>query len=323
MAARGAGRAGRLSSFSATCSPRSRRPQRLPRRRRGTGAWSPAARLRRLRAGRRRHRRLESLAAISSPRMPAYVIADVRDARDPEALAEYRRGNTESVASHGGRFIVRGGAIELLEGEWDTRRIVIIEFADMAAARVVRVRGLRAAEGAAPVGLGHQHHPRRRADLRPVVCERVQTSAGSEPAFVFPARRGRIRLALTPARIVATSAMGKVELPWKALAGGAPPGGRRPSSASPRPARGRGVDARRLAGAAQPARHALRGLLQGRRLRGRGGGHHASDQALPGRRPSPPLDRQRGGRRGCCVSARHRLIPCWSDVMTSALGSGA
>ena len=63
----------------------------------------------------------------------------------------------------------------------------------------------------------------------PVVCERVQTSAGPEAAFVFPARRGRIRLALTPARIVATSAMGKVELPWKALARveiGALPGGR-------------------------------------------------------------------------------------------------
>jgi hypothetical protein len=53
----------------------------------------------------------------------------------------------------------------------------------------------------------------------PVVCERVRTSAGSEPAFVFPARRGRIRLALTPTRIIATSAMGTVELPWKALRG--------------------------------------------------------------------------------------------------------
>ena len=63
----------------------------------------------------------------------------------------------------------------------------------------------------------------------PVVCERVQTSAGPEPAFTFPARRGRIRLALTPERIVATSAMGKVELPWKALARvemGELPGGR-------------------------------------------------------------------------------------------------
>jgi hypothetical protein len=63
----------------------------------------------------------------------------------------------------------------------------------------------------------------------PVVCERVQTSAGPQPAFVFPARRGRIRLALTPAGIVATSAMGKVELPWKDLARvelGELPGGR-------------------------------------------------------------------------------------------------
>jgi uncharacterized protein (DUF1330 family) len=67
--------------------------------------------------------------------MPAYVIGDVRDARDAEALAEYRRGNTDSVARHGGRFVARGGAVELLEGDWDTRRIVVIEFPDMATAR--------------------------------------------------------------------------------------------------------------------------------------------------------------------------------------------
>lgn len=67
--------------------------------------------------------------------MPAYVIGDVRDARDQEALAEYRRRNTDSVARHGGRFVARGGAVELLEGEWDTQRIVLIEFPDMAAAR--------------------------------------------------------------------------------------------------------------------------------------------------------------------------------------------
>jgi uncharacterized protein (DUF1330 family) len=59
----------------------------------------------------------------------------VRDAWDAEALAEYRRRNTESVANHGGRFVVRGGEVELLEGEWDTRRIVVMEFSDMAAAR--------------------------------------------------------------------------------------------------------------------------------------------------------------------------------------------
>ena len=67
--------------------------------------------------------------------MPAYVIADVRDARDSEALAEYRRGNTESVTRHGGRFIVRGGEVASLEGDWETRRIVVIEFPDLPTAR--------------------------------------------------------------------------------------------------------------------------------------------------------------------------------------------
>ena len=63
------------------------------------------------------------------------MIADVRDARDQEALVEYRRGNTESVARHGGRFIVRGGPHETLEGDWAPLRLVIMEFPDMDAAR--------------------------------------------------------------------------------------------------------------------------------------------------------------------------------------------
>jgi uncharacterized protein (DUF1330 family) len=67
--------------------------------------------------------------------MPAYVIADVREARDQDALAEYRRRNTDAVANHGGRFVIRGGDSQLLEGEWPTQRIVLIEFPDAAAAR--------------------------------------------------------------------------------------------------------------------------------------------------------------------------------------------
>ena len=67
--------------------------------------------------------------------MPAYVIADVRTVRDRDALLEYRRRNTDAVANHGGRFVVRGGEAELLEGSWDTLRMVVIEFPDTAAAR--------------------------------------------------------------------------------------------------------------------------------------------------------------------------------------------
>jgi uncharacterized protein (DUF1330 family) len=67
--------------------------------------------------------------------MPAYLIADVRDAWDADALDEYRRRNTDAVAAHGGRFVVRGGEHELVEGEWDTIRLVVIEFPDMDAVR--------------------------------------------------------------------------------------------------------------------------------------------------------------------------------------------
>ena len=67
--------------------------------------------------------------------MPAYLIADVRTVRDQDALAEYRRRNTDAVANHGGRFLIRGGGSELLEGDWPTQRMVLIEFPDAAAAR--------------------------------------------------------------------------------------------------------------------------------------------------------------------------------------------
>ena len=67
--------------------------------------------------------------------MPAYVIASVTEAHDDEALAEYRRRNTAAVEAAGGRFLVRGGAVEVLEGSWDPLRVVVMEFDDMEAAR--------------------------------------------------------------------------------------------------------------------------------------------------------------------------------------------
>jgi uncharacterized protein (DUF1330 family) len=67
--------------------------------------------------------------------MPAYVIASVSDAWDQEKLAEYRERNTDVVAAHGGRFIARGGTHETLEGDWAPKRLVIMEFPDIEAAR--------------------------------------------------------------------------------------------------------------------------------------------------------------------------------------------
>jgi uncharacterized protein (DUF1330 family) len=67
--------------------------------------------------------------------MPAYVIASVTDAWDQEALIRYRERNTGVVAAHGGRFVVRGGRQEILEGDSAPLRVVVIEFPDLEAAK--------------------------------------------------------------------------------------------------------------------------------------------------------------------------------------------
>ncbi len=66
--------------------------------------------------------------------MAAYIIAEV-EVTDPETYATYRAQTPGVIERHGGRFIVRGGAAELLEGDLEPSRIVVIEFADIAAAR--------------------------------------------------------------------------------------------------------------------------------------------------------------------------------------------
>jgi uncharacterized protein (DUF1330 family) len=66
--------------------------------------------------------------------MPAYLIADI-DVHDPEAYARYRALSGPSVARHRGRFIVRGGEHEVVEGDWEPSRLIVIEFDDMDAAR--------------------------------------------------------------------------------------------------------------------------------------------------------------------------------------------
>jgi uncharacterized protein (DUF1330 family) len=66
--------------------------------------------------------------------MPAYVIAEVEVA-DPALYEQYRREVPATLAAFGGRFVVRGGAVEPLEGEWAPKRLVVLEFPDHAAAK--------------------------------------------------------------------------------------------------------------------------------------------------------------------------------------------
>ncbi len=66
--------------------------------------------------------------------MPAYLIAEI-EVTDPETYEEYRRQVAPTVERYGGRFLVRGGAVHGLEGEWNPKRLVVIEFSDMAGLR--------------------------------------------------------------------------------------------------------------------------------------------------------------------------------------------
>ena len=65
--------------------------------------------------------------------MAAYVIAEV-DVTDPAKYDDYRKQVAATVEKHGGRFIVRGGKVEALEGGWSPKRLVLLEFPTMAKA---------------------------------------------------------------------------------------------------------------------------------------------------------------------------------------------
>jgi uncharacterized protein (DUF1330 family) len=64
----------------------------------------------------------------------AYVICDI-DVTDSVAYEEYKKLSLPAVLAHGGRFVVRGGATEVLEGERQPHRVVVLEFPSMDAAR--------------------------------------------------------------------------------------------------------------------------------------------------------------------------------------------
>jgi len=66
--------------------------------------------------------------------MSAYVISDAT-LRDPEAVEIYRTRAAASIVQHGGRYLVRGGEIEVLEGDWSPRMLIVAEFPDMDRAR--------------------------------------------------------------------------------------------------------------------------------------------------------------------------------------------
>jgi uncharacterized protein (DUF1330 family) len=66
--------------------------------------------------------------------MKAYIIVDV-NITDPVRYDDYKKLTPGSLVPYDGRFIVRGGAAETLEGSWKPGRIVVLEFPTLAKAK--------------------------------------------------------------------------------------------------------------------------------------------------------------------------------------------
>jgi uncharacterized protein (DUF1330 family) len=66
--------------------------------------------------------------------MPAYVIVET-DIHEPERYEQYKAASPAAVAAGGGRFVARGGELAVLEGDWHPKRLVVLEFESLEAAK--------------------------------------------------------------------------------------------------------------------------------------------------------------------------------------------
>jgi uncharacterized protein (DUF1330 family) len=66
--------------------------------------------------------------------MPAYVIIDI-DVKDPVGYEEYKKQGAPTIIAYGGKPLARGGATEVLEGNWQPKRMVLLEFKNMIEAK--------------------------------------------------------------------------------------------------------------------------------------------------------------------------------------------
>lgn len=64
--------------------------------------------------------------------MAAYFIVDVREVTDPDTMKDYSGRVGATIAKYNGKPLVRGGAFEVVEGDYQPRRMIILEFSDMA-----------------------------------------------------------------------------------------------------------------------------------------------------------------------------------------------
>jgi uncharacterized protein (DUF1330 family) len=66
--------------------------------------------------------------------MAAYLIVDL-DVHDPSAFEQYKAAVPALISKHGGEYLVRGGALEVIEGNWQPKRLVLLRFPDRRSAK--------------------------------------------------------------------------------------------------------------------------------------------------------------------------------------------
>ena len=66
--------------------------------------------------------------------MAAYVVVDI-EVLEPVEYEEYKVLAAPTVAAYGGRYVARGGTVEVLEGDWIPNRLVVLEFPTVAQAQ--------------------------------------------------------------------------------------------------------------------------------------------------------------------------------------------
>jgi uncharacterized protein (DUF1330 family) len=84
--------------------------------------------------------------------MTAYVILDIK-ITDPEGYEEYKKLAPAAVALYGGKYIARGGGTEVLEGDWEPGRIVVLQFESVERAKA----WLNSPEYSGPKAMRHQY----------------------------------------------------------------------------------------------------------------------------------------------------------------------
>jgi uncharacterized protein (DUF1330 family) len=67
--------------------------------------------------------------------LAAFLIVEIAEVHDEEVYAKYRKAVSPNLIAAGGKYLVRGGQMDVLEGDWRPKRVVVVRFDSVEAAR--------------------------------------------------------------------------------------------------------------------------------------------------------------------------------------------